>query len=217
MRIHTEQTGMTKSAPAAGFRTGRFTQGLRAYNSGWLESCGSLFQKQPLDEEQTDHISGGTGHEKTGDRSDVHKIYEAALQGSKTPITSLKTAPKVPYGYLAKDGVITYNGVAFICDEKTNSICLGDVSDPKKTINIPLSGGGHLKVNRGEIGQLSKAIGMFSPEDVNRILRAIHLDTKLQSVQKEMEDLEESVGEEITSGNENAGTDENTEKQKEAI
>lgn len=208
---------MTKSAPAAGFRTGRFTQGLRADNSGWLESCGSLFQKQPLDEEQTDHISGGTGHEKTGDRSDVHKIYEAALQGSKTPITSLKTAPKVPYGYLAKDGVITYNGVAFICDEKTNSICLGDVSDPKKTINIPLSGGGHLKVNRGEIGQLSKAIGMFSPEDVNRILRAIHLDTKLQSVQKEMEDLEESVGEEITSGNENAGTDENTEKQKEAI
>lgn len=217
MRIHTEQTGMTKSAPAAGFRTGRFTQGLRADNSGWLESCGSLFQKQPLDEEQTDHISGGTGHEKTGDRSDVHKIYEAAIQGSKTPITSLKTAPKVPYGYLAKDGVITYNGVAFICDEKTNSICLGDVSDPKKTINIPLSGGGHLKVNRGEIGQLSKAIGMFSPEDVNRILRAIHLDTKLQSVQKEMEDLEESVGEEITSGNENAGTDENTEKQKEAI
>lgn len=217
MRIHTEQTGMTKSAPAAGFRTGRFTQGLRADNSGWLESCGSLFQKQPLDEEQTDHLSGGTGHEKTGDRSDVHKIYEAALQGSKTPITSLKTAPKVPYGYLAKDGMITYNGVAFICDEKTNSICLGDVSDPKKTINIPLSGGGHLKVNRGEIGQLSKAIGMFSPEDVNRILRAIHLDTKLQSVQKEMEDLEESVGEEITSGNENAGTDENTEKQKEAI
>ncbi len=217
MRIHTEQTGMTKSAPAAGFRTGRFTQGLRADNSGWLESCGSLFQKQPLDEEQTDHISGGTGHEKTGDRSDVHKIYEAALQGSKTPITSLKTAPKVPYGYLAKDGVITYNGVAFICDEKTNSICLGDVSDPKKTINIPLSGGGHLKVNRGEIGQLSKAIGMFSPEDVNRILRAIHLDTKLQSVQKEMEDLEDSVGEQITSGNENAGTDENTEKQKEAI
>ena len=217
MRIHTEQTGMTKSAPAAGFRTGRFTQGLRADNSGWLESCGSLFQKQPLDEGQTDHISGGTGHEKTGDRSDVHKIYEAALQGSKTPITSLKTAPKVPYGYLAKDGVITYNGVAFICDEKTNSICLGDVSDPKKTINIPLSGGGHLKVNRGEIGQLSKAIGMFSPEDVNRILRAIHLDTKLQSVQKEMEDLEDSVGEEITSGNENAGTDENTEKQKEAI
>lgn len=217
MRIHTEQTGMTKSAPAAGFRTGRFTQGLRADNSGWLESCGSLFQKQPLDEEQTDHISGGTGHEKTGDRSDVHKIYEAALQGSKTPITSPKTAPKVPYGYLAKDGVITYNGVAFICDEKTNSICLGDVSDPKKTINIPLSGGGHLKVNRGEIGQLSKAIGMFSPEDVNRILRAIHLDTKLQSVQKEMEDLEDSVGEEITSGNENAGTDENTEKQKEAI
>ncbi|MCI9072106.1 MAG: hypothetical protein HFH80_04760 [Lachnospiraceae bacterium] len=217
MRIHTDQTGMTKSAADAGFRTGRFTQGLRADNSSWLESCGSLFLKQSQDGEQADHISGGTGREKTDGRSDTLKIYEAALQGSKTPITSLKTAPKVPYGHLAKDGVITYNGVAFICDERTNSICLGDVSDPKKVINIPLSGGGHLKVNRGEIGQLSKAIGMFSPEDVNRILRAIHLDTKLQSVQKEMEDLEESVGEEITSGTENTGTDGDTEKHKEAI
>lgn len=114
--------------------------------------------------------------------------------------TIRSAAPKVPYGYLAKDGVITYNDVQFICDQKTNSICLGDVSDPKKVINIPLSGGGHLKVNRENLGQLSKAIGMFSPEDVNLILRAIHLDTRLQSVQKEVEDLEAGVGEQIADG-----------------
>lgn len=126
--------------------------------------------------------------------------------------TIRSAAPKVPYGYLAKDGVITYNGVQFSCDEKTNSICLGDMTDPKKVINIPLSGGGHLKVNRDNLGQLSKAIGMFSPEDVNLILRAIHLDTKLQSVQKEVEDLEAGVGEQITEGNGAAETEKVTEE-----
>lgn len=112
----------------------------------------------------------------------------------------LRPAPKVPYGHLAKDGVINYNGVVFTCDEKTNSLCLGDMTDPKKVINIPLSGGGHLKVNRANIDQLSKAIGMFSPEDVNLILRAIHQDAKARSVQKEIEDLENGVGEQIADG-----------------
>ncbi|MDE6675911.1 MAG: hypothetical protein K2K19_14065, partial [Acetatifactor sp.] len=77
---------------------------------------------------------------------------------------------------------------------------------------IPLSGGGHLKVNRENLGQLSKAIGMFSPEDINLIMRAIHLDTKVQSMQKEMEDLEASVGEQIGSGNNSADVDEKTEE-----
>ena len=116
----------------------------------------------------------------------------------------------MPYGYLARDGVITYNGIQFTCDEKTNSICLGDVSDKKQVINIPLSGGGHLKVNRANLGQLSKAIGMFSPEDVNLILRAIHLDTKVQSVQKEVEDLEAGIGEQIASGSSTAKANDKT-------
>ena len=114
----------------------------------------------------------------------------------------------MPYGYLAKDGVITYNGVVFVCDERTNSICLGDMSDSRQVINVTLSGGGHLRVNRANIGDLSKAIGMFSPEDVNLILRAIHQDTKVQSMQKEIEDLENSVGERIASGGEDPKTEE---------
>lgn len=129
----------------------------------------------------------------------------------KNTISSIRSTPKVPYGYLAKDGVITYNGVQFTCDERTNSICLGDMTDRKQVINIPLSGGGHLKVNRANLGQLSKAIGMFSPEDVNLILRAIHLDAKVQSVQKEVEDLEDGVGEQIAADSA-AETDEKTEE-----
>lgn len=103
-------------------------------------------------------------------------------------------ADKVPYGYLARDGVICYNGVNFVCDEKTNSICLGDMADKKNVITIALSGGGHLKVNRDNLGELSKAAGMFSPEDLNLIMRAIAQDTKIQSMQKEIDDMKAAVG-----------------------
>lgn len=144
----------------------------------------------------------------TANNSFLQQLEEA--EKNRGPISNIRTAPKVPYGYLAKDGVINYNGVVFTCDEKTNSICLGDMTDKKQVINIPLSGGGHLKVNRENLGQLSKAIGMFSPEDINLIMRAIHLDTKVQSMQKEMEDLEASIGEQIGSGNSSADADEKT-------
>ncbi len=100
----------------------------------------------------------------------------------------------MPYGYLAKDGIIEYNGVIFVCDEETNSICLGDMTDKKNVLNIPLSGGGHLKVNRNSIGLLSRAAGMFTPEDLNIIMRAIAQDTKLQSVQEEIEDTKNGAG-----------------------
>ncbi len=135
--------------------------------------------------------------EETKDRSEALKIVQAVMSGGKNPIEELRKAPKVPYEHLAKDGVIDYNGVRFVCDEKTNSICLGDMSDEKNVLNIPLSGGGHLKVNRANLGQLSKAAGMFSPEDLNLIMRAIALDTKLQATEKEIEDTEASVGNQL--------------------
>lgn len=162
--------------------------------------------------EEDDEDEGNTmislTEEASDDRSEAAKIYEAAFRGGENPIQNLRSAPKVPYGHMAKDGVIIYNGVVFTCDERTNSICLGDVeTDKKQVINITLSGGGHLKVNRANLDQLSKAIGMFSPEDVNLIMRAIHQDTKVQSMQKEIEDLEAGVGEEIASGGDAAETD----------
>ena len=154
----------------------------------------------------TEEAAGETAE----DRSEAVKVYEAAFKGGENPVKNLISVPKVPYGHLAKDGVIIYNGVLFTCDERSNSICLGDVSDPKKVINVTLSGGGHLKVNRDCLDQLGKAIGMFSPEDVNLIMRAIHQDTKVQSMQKEIEDLEAGVGEQIASGNDAAESKEKT-------
>lgn len=172
----------------------------------------NFLQKWTEEEDEKDKgntlISLGEAAEEavSDDRSEAAKIYGAAFMGGENPIQNLRSAPKVPYGHLAKDGVIIYNGVLFTCDERTNSICLGDMTDKKQVINIPLSGGGHLKVNRANIGQLGKAIGMFSPEDVNLIMRAIHQDTKVQSMQNEIEDLEAGVGEEIASGGDAAET-----------
>ena len=94
----------------------------------------------------------------------------------------------VPYFYLAKDGIIDYNGVVFFCDEEHRAICLGDTSDKSKCLNIPLSGGGSLIVNRDNLGSLAKAIGMFSPEDVNLIMRAIAEDAKIQQMKQQIED-----------------------------
>ena len=99
----------------------------------------------------------------------------------------------VPYGYLAKDGVIEYNGVTFVCDELHNAICLGDMTDESNVLSIPLSEGGCLKVNRDNLDDLAKAISMFSPEDIRRIMEAIATDAKCQQMQQEMDETINSI------------------------
>lgn len=172
-------------------------------NSVWAQTGSRLQERTDAESEEKTAAEGGTG-ETSADRSEAEKIYQAAVSGKPNPIGNLREAPKVPYGYLAKDGVINYNGVCFVCDEKTNSICLGDMTDETKVLNIPLSGGGHLKVNRDSIGLLSKAAGMFTPEDLNLIMRAISEDTRIQAVQKEIEDEEASIGNKLASDGESA-------------
>lgn len=163
----------------------------------WIASLAEAGREEAkAAEEQT--AAGNT----PGERSEALKIYEAVKAGKGNPSDNIRQPSKVPYGYLAKDGIIEYNGVCFVCDEETNSICLGDVdSDPKKVINVPLSGGGHLKVNRDNLGDLAKAVGMFSPEDLNRIMRAIAQDAKVQSMKQEIDDMEGHIGQEIGTRN----------------
>lgn len=111
---------------------------------------------------------------------------------------------KVPYGEMAENGVIEYEGVVFVCDYDHNRLTLGDTSNEKNCINIPLSGGGSLLVNRNNIDSLSKAIGMFSPEDVNRILRALAKDKKIREMEKELDDMEN--GDNVDSNEETSET-----------
>lgn len=163
---------------------------------GWIQTLAEEAKKQGRESLQEDN-SGTVKSRRTGERSEAAAIYEAAAAGGENPVNSIRQAEKVPYGYLAEDGVINYNGICFVCDEKTNSICLGDVSNPKDVIIVALSGGGYLKVNRDNLGDLSKAVGMFSPEDLNLIMRAIAQDTKIQSMKQEIEDMEGSIGREM--------------------
>jgi hypothetical protein len=95
-----------------------------------------------------------------------------------------------PYSSMAEDGVIEYNGVTFVCDYESNSICLGDVSKPNEVLNISLPSGGHLKVNVNNLGDLSNASGMFSPADLAAIMRAIAQYNHCARKVKEAEDEE---------------------------
>ena len=146
-----------------------------------LEGIGSYYNQS----KQVDNkVSAASSNVKiTGEGIKFEALYNYTTNKSK-----------VPYAHLAKDGIIEYKGVVFVCDEKTNSICLGDMSNPKDVLNIPLSNGGSLRVNRDNLGDLSKAIGMFSPEDVNLIMRAMAQDAKIQQMQNEIEEDKNSIG-----------------------
>ena len=152
-------------------------------------------QIQDIKEEQEERFA--RLGKKEAHQAEAAAAYEAAVSGKVNPVEQLRTKPKAPYDYLAKDGIIEYKGAVFVCDEKNNCLCLGDVSDKENVLTIPLSGGGCLKVNRDNLGELANAIDMFSPEDINLIMRAIAQDNKARSMQKEMEDTVSEVGEEL--------------------
>jgi len=119
---------------------------------------------------------------------------------------------KVPYSYLAQNGIVEYNGVTFVCDEEHSALCLGDMSNDKDVLTIPMSNGGVLKVNRDNLGDLGQAIGMFSPEDVRRILEAIAQDNKSQQTLQEIEEDKNKIGD----GNTNTANGEPVRSQDEA-
>lgn len=96
----------------------------------------------------------------------------------------------VPYSARMKGGMIVYHGVTFQCNPKESSITLGDMSNPKDVIMIPLSGGGVLKVNYNNLDELAQALGMFSAEDLGNILRAVATFQKARSVEMEIEEEE---------------------------
>lgn len=116
--------------------------------------------------------------------------------------TQQKTRDKdewFPYDNMSQDGLtITYNGVTFSCSKTDHTISLGDTSNPKNVIRIPLSKGGTLLVNKNNIADLGRAITMFSTEDIGIILRTIAEFQKAASLEYEMEEDEMNTMERIT-------------------
>ena len=70
-----------------------------------------------------DGRTGGEAHKPRTDRMEKEFKLETA-----------------PYSGMAENGMICYKGVVFTCDTENNRICLGDTTDLKKCINIPLAG-----------------------------------------------------------------------------
>lgn len=135
----------------------------------------------------------------TGSGSEGFLFYlsnGAAVNASRLQEKLCNESKGAPYQHLADENdIIEYEGVIFICNSEKQELCLGDMSDPGNVLDIPLSGGGVLRVNRNNIGALAKAIGMFSPEDVGRIMRAISQDSHCRKKQTEIEEEMTMLGE----------------------
>ncbi|MCM1087745.1 MAG: hypothetical protein NC419_06285 [Muribaculaceae bacterium] len=132
-----------------------------------------------------------TGQKEDGE---IAKLSQTKLEEKALLEQRQQDDSGVPYSYLAKDGIIEYNGVVFVCDEKHRALHLGDTSNPKNCIRISLSEGGCLIVNRDNLNDLAKAIGMFSPEDVKLILQAIAQDAKVQQMKQQIDDETSGLG-----------------------
>lgn len=113
-----------------------------------------------------------------------------------------ETEKKCPYSFLAKDGVIQYEGVTFVCDYKQNAITLGNMYEKDKVLKITLPSGGSLHVNVDNIDTLSKAASMFTPEDLNAIMRAIHEYNRCTRKRKEIEEEKAETAEEAAAESE---------------
>ena len=136
--------------------------------------------------------SGASGEMEQPDIKDTidDMVAEEAIQ------KLLDKGNRAPYSLMAdENGIVKYKGVEFRCDYENNRLCLGDVSNPKNCITVGLERGGCLVSNRENIDDLVKAIDMFSPEDINRIMRAIAQDAKLRQMQVQIED--ETSGEQV--------------------
>ena len=137
------------------------TGGASYTQSKWRKLMDSVDQ-QIEDASGSSRRNGPNSRKRRQKRRESMKPVSA---GKKPTLEILHKNSNVPYGEFAQDGVITYNGVTFVCDERTNSICLGDMSDKSKVLNIALSDGGCLKVKSKTISEiLSACVGMCSPE-----------------------------------------------------
>ena len=183
----------------------KMLEGLDGYLEEVKEEQKIRFAKMDEEQQEKELLQKRLMKEEMQAESDLKEVLVARTGGTLN----------VPYGYLAKNGVIEYNGVVFVCDEIHNAICLGDMTDESNVLSIPLSEGGCLKVNCDNISDLAKAISMFSPEDIKRIMEAIATDAKCQQMQQEMDETQNSVSGSTTivSKNQKQNSDEVTAEQ----
>lgn len=94
-----------------------------------------------------------------------------------------------------KTGMATYNGVPIAFDFQNGIMTVGDMSAGNDIINVgKLSNGYAFSFNRDNIGDISKILDLFSPEDINKIMAAITTDNIAKSMEQEIEDEKAKIG-----------------------
>lgn len=129
-----------------------------------------------------------------GSKQRTARTVEEKKEFQDKLLNQIKGEKHAPYDYLATDGCINYNGVTFFCDTEKNQISLGDVSDPHQCLIVSLENGGTLMVNQDCIGDLGRAITMFTPEDQKRIMYAVSMYKKAKELEQEIEDDTAGIG-----------------------
>lgn len=119
--------------------------------------------------------------------TDPEKYTELMKEQELAEVRSLDRLTEVAEKY---GGDITFRGVnlQFISDKKM--MCLGDMNHGDVINAGVMSNGYCFYFNRGNIGELSKIIDLFSPEDVNKIMAAIATDEHIDKIKNEMEEEE---------------------------
>ncbi len=131
---------------------------------------------------------------ENGRKQGTGRTVEEKKEFQEKLLKQIKGEKHAPYDYLATDGCINYNGATFICDTEKNRLCLGDVSNPNNCLIVSLENGGTLMVNHDQIGDLGRAITMFTPEDQKRIMYAVSMHKKAKELEQEIEDDKAGIG-----------------------
>lgn len=189
------------------YGVGNNTQASHAEKSDGSLKDGAVISLNQQNEKSNDFIVKDQNGDNNNQDNDL--LNSSKVRGQEL-FDRINGKKKAPYSGLAdENGMIEHNGVIFQCDYRTNSINLGDVNDRDNVLTIPLTEGGCLNVHRDSLGQLSKAISLFSPADINLILRAIAQDTKVQQMKHQIEDDKSKIGESLgTDQAEDTATDE---------
>ena len=174
--------GKGENGEPAGINKERIKDSNAEYFNDWT-MIEHVWTQEEMWEEWYAKIDAAGGAQKTSD------INRPVLKNPRD------TAYTNTYFRLADEtGVINYNGTIFICDYKSNALKLGDCSNLRNCIQIALSGGGSLVVNKDNIDELINAISMFSSEDVARILRTVQ---KERMMQKALNERKEKIASEL--------------------
>lgn len=112
-----------------------------------------------------------------------HCLFCKAAEKEEKTTTEQKIEDPIASLADKKTGIYTYKGLEFQVDNLRKQIFFGDMAQGQKILSVTLSTGYTLKVNWNNIDDLAKCLDLFSPEDVNRIMNAIAIQSRIDQIQ----------------------------------